>query len=599
MHPFKHARRLLLGGFVAVAGVGGTVQPAAAQPAAPPGQAAPAAKPPEVRVGRSGELIVPLGGQVIFLPKTGNKLVKTVQVEKDSVLRVAKTDDPNAQLLTGLNPGLTRITVVLNDDSTAEFEVLVQPDYDLLRRVIQAAVPTASVNVVPGVGNSIVLTGYVNKPEDAATVVRIAQGGGGTGGAAAAGGGGGAAGAPAAGVTVIDAIQVGGPQHVQIEVVIAQVDRTELRQRGADFSINGRTVNFDSLISGLITSSPTSGIPGVANIPTGSAANLRLGVAPAGFLGALQALKTEGLAKFLSEPKVVTQSGRPAFIRSGGQQAVLAANGGFGGVSVTLEQIGTSMEVVPIVLGQGKIYLEVFPTVRTRNDGNGVATSFGFSPGFSEQSTRAAVTLESGQTYAIGGLLETSLQNTTRKVPVVGELPFVGPAFSQISSDMRERELIILVTPRLVDAMDCAQVPRRMPGQETRNADDYELFLEGLLEAPRGQRQVWNGKCYNAAYKCDPTYGLFPCRGNVCAGGPVGGAGCGPAGCGTTTAVPHGVPAALPPIAPVPVAPAAAVTPAAAQQPPAPPPTPEPGPLPPVDPVNVPSLPPVPTGEEK
>jgi pilus assembly protein CpaC len=82
--------------------------------------------------------------------------------------------------------------------------------------------------------------------------------------------------------------------------------------------------------------------------------------------------------------------------------------------------------------------------------------------------------------------------------------------------------------------MDCNQLPRRLPGQETRAPDDYELFLEGILEAPRGQRKVWNGRCYNAAWKCDPTANRYPCVGNVCYG-PNGtmlpGGACGPAGC--------------------------------------------------------------------
>ena len=59
-------------------------------------------------------------------------------------------------------------------------------------------------------------------------------------------------------------------------------------------------------------------------------------------------------------------------------------------------------------------------------------------------------------------------------------------------------------------------------GRETRNPDDYELFLENILEAPRGQRKVWNGRCYNAAWKCDPTAAIFPCVGGVCTGGANG-----------------------------------------------------------------------------
>jgi pilus assembly protein CpaC len=114
---------------------------------------------------------------------------------------------------------------------------------------------------------------------------------------------------------------------------------------------------------------------------------------------------------------------------------------------------------------------------------------------------------------------------------VLGDLPFVGVGFSRVDYTTRESELVILVTPRLVHPMDGCQTPKRLPGQETRTPDDYELFLENILEAPRGQRKVWNGRCYNAAYKCDPTVAKYPCAGNVCTGpngtclpapGPVG-----------------------------------------------------------------------------
>src|SRR5207247_440733 len=125
-----------------------------------------------------------------------------------------------------------------------------------------------------------------------------------------------------------------------------------------------------------------------------------------------------------------------------------------------------------------------------------------------------------------------------------------------VRHEQRESELVILVTPRLVGPMNCDQVPHRLPGRETRNPDDYELFLENILEAPRGQRKVWNGRCYNAPWKCDPTAATFPCAGNVCTG--TNGA-CATGGCNGTAApggkmmVPPapatgGIPKALPPI---------------------------------------------------
>ena len=366
--------------------------------------------------------------------------------------------------------------------------------------------PTANVTVVRGVGGTLILSGYVNRIEDAEIVVRIAS--------AAVGGN---------IANVINALQVGGAQHVMIEVIIAQVDRTELRERGVSFGTSvpggnsaGSSFGFGSVLGGIATNNVQPGLfAGVTGGPilTSATANIVFGIVPNSTTGALRALRTEGLAKFISEPKQIVQSGRTALLRAGGQQAILGPASGINGPGVVLEQVGTQVEVFPLVFGNGKIHLEIAPQFRSVNNGRGVTTAFGFTPGFNETSIRSAVTMESGQTYAIGGLLETQTQNSTEKVPYLGDLPLLGTIFSNVRSDERETELLILVTPRLVDALDCNQMPKRMPGQETRSPDDYELFLESLIEAPRGQRRPWvNGK-YVPAYRNDPSYGQYPCIG--------------------------------------------------------------------------------------
>ncbi|CAN5427397.1 hypothetical protein BH11PLA2_BH11PLA2_11750 [soil metagenome] len=550
MHPMNTTRRLLLAGLAAFVGGSAIAQPPAKAPPVPDA-AAPQAKAADVRVGKNGELLVPLGGIVRFTPKLP-KPFKDVLTSNDAIVTVRPDADPASVQLVGQTPGVTKLTFTLIDDTKGEFEVVVQPDYELLKKVIAKAVPTASIEVIPGVGNSIILSGYVNRPEDSETVLRIASAATGNQGAPA----GGAAGA-AGGSNIINAIQVGGLQHVQIEVTFASVDRSLIRNFGVNLGIAGSQGSFlSTLFAG------GAGLAGAAN----SSANLAIGIVPAGFSAALQALKNENIAKVLTEPKVVTQSGRPAVIRSGGQQAVLSATGGgLGSISVSLEQIGTQMSVLPIVYGNGKIYLEVAPSVRTVNNGLGIQTSAGFSPGFSEQSVQSSVMLESGQTFAIGGLIQNTMQATTAKVPVLGEIPYAGVLFRASRMEDRESELVILVTPRLVDALDCAQVPKRVPGRETRSPDDYEFILEGIMEAPRGQRQVWNGRCYQAAYKCDPTYGIFPCKGNVCgANGNCGATGGATGNCKTCT-VPTTLPATN--IAPAPVAPMIMPAPAVAPAP--------------------------------
>ena len=486
----------------------------------------------------TGALIVPLGGAVRFTP--GRTLISDVFVRNEDVLQ-ARYDatQPKTLVLTGRQAGATQITVTFEDKSRAVFDVVVQPDYELLRQVIRRTVPTATVDVVPGVGNVIILTGFVTRPEDSDTIAKIASSA--VGGNVA---------------NVINNLQIGGAQHVLIDVVLAQVDRSEARRLGVDFAIGGTDAAFRSTISGLLGG---NFVVGGANVTTISpSANIAFGIAPPQIFGAIRALRTEGLAKFLSEPKVITQSGRPAFIRAGGQQAVLGPASGINGPGVILENVGTQLEVLPIVFGNGKIYLEVNPQFRSVNNGRGLNSGFGFSPGFNEQQTRSSVLLESGQTFAIGGLIENEVQASTTKVPYLGDLPCVGTLFRSVEHIERETELIVLVTPRLVDAMDCNQVPRRVPGRETRSPDDYELFLEGLVEAPRGQRRVHHGDCKLPAYLCDPTACKFPCVGNLCSSP---NANCAGGGCAPGCATPAGGPVAAP-IVPVPVAPVGGTIPA-------------------------------------
>jgi pilus assembly protein CpaC len=545
MHPKRLARKPLFWGMVLVAGLAGAMtsaqQPiAVAQPPLPQ----PVVAPPDVQVDpKTGSLIVPLGGLVQWMPLLPD-IPTDIVVSREDILQVrVDPNDPKKYLLTGRVTGVAQVTFLFKGSPKRTFDVIVQPDLNLLRALIRRTVPTAQIDVQPGIGNVIIISGYVTSPQDADTVNRLAI--------SAVGGG---------VNNVINAVQVGGGQHVQIDLVVASVDRNMLRSRGFDFFVGGQTVNFASIVSGLLT--PTTGTAGAPTFSGNS--NLQLGIIPTPIYAAIRALRTEGIAKFISEPKVVTQSGRPAFIRAGGQQAILSSTSGITGPGVQLVPFGTEMEVLPIVYGNGMIWLEINPRITAVSQGLGITVGGALSPGFTEQTVRAAVMLESGQTYAIGGLIQNTVQATTSKVPFFGDLPFVGIAFSSLTHQQTESELLILVTPRLVGPMNCDQVPKRVPGRETRNPDDYELFLENILEAPRGQRKVWNGRCYNAAYKCDPTAAYFPCVGGVCNGRP--------GSYGPMTAPPGvqgpAMPSALPPLAapgtPGPVTPAPVALPGAA-----------------------------------
>lgn len=533
---------------------GFTVGAASAQP--PMGETVPPAKSATRSVTGKAVIVAINGSQKLSM--STKKPISTVLNEKESVARVqAIASDPNSVLVVGLQAGSTKVTLSDVDGATESYDVLVQLDIDAVKSVIRLTFPTANVTPIAAGTSTIVLTGNVAHPEDIEPILRVARGVLGSAGQGTA-------------TEVFNAMTVGGVRQVQLDVTIAQVNRTEARFRNLNFLIDQGTISTGSILPGLLQQAQAGagqlgggarvgvipfGLPAQPLPSTGTAGtNIVFGIVPANINILLQALRTEGISKLLAEPKLVTMSGHPAQFLAGGQQAVLGAASGINGPGVILQDVGTSLTFLPIVLNNGKIFLEVEPTVRNVDNGLGINTAFGFTPGFSVQRVQTRVTMEAGQTFAVGGLIQNQVTASANKVPVLGDLPFLGTVFSSVVHTDIEQELLVLVTPYLVDPMDCKQAPCQLPGSETRKPDDFELFLESILEAPRGQRDVFPGKKYKPAWKNDPTANKMPCggdRGGDCGSGNCGSGsnGCANGACGSTILPASNAPAPIPPAA--------------------------------------------------
>jgi pilus assembly protein CpaC len=442
---------------------------------------------------------------------TGEGL-KDVLNQDPNVAKVAPMrDDLKKVLVTGLKVGITRVTLIDVKNNREVVDVVVQPDVEHLRNVLRQTVPTANVQLTPASENTIVMSGTASHAEDIDVLVKTAQ---------------------SLGFQVINTMRVGGVMQVQLDVVMANVSRSELRRMAFDFIEAGQHHIFTSTVGGALTL-PSAGLEGsllgnpiirnTVGQTQGAFANGFLGVFndEQAFFGFLQALRDEGLSKLLSEPRIVTLSGRPATINSGGEVPVVSANG-LGTTSVIYKRIGTVVTFLPIVMGDGKINLQVTADEISLDPAN----SSGGNVGFDTQHVDTAVQLEDGQTLAVGGLVKNTINGATTKWPILGDLPFIGAAFSRKTYSEVETELVFMVTVHLVDPMACNQLPKVLPGQETRTPDDFELFLEGILEAPRGPREVCPGGHYLPAYKNGPTANIFPCVGNGSCNGSCNG-GCG------------------------------------------------------------------------
>ena len=417
---------------------------------------------------------------------------------------------------------------------------IIEPTFDfkLLQRTIKDIFPKSNIEVKLLAKDSVILMGYVSSAEDVPLILQIAtsivdpvlaqaqsqivqgtsttvptnslnsqnsQNGSNTQGNSSN---------TQSSSKVLNALRVAGVQQVQLDVVVAQVSRSEFRQLGFNFLSSRNSSFIGSTLNGL-AAQPTA----LGNAASGTAQgsilaangfvasttspNIPFGVlnSNSGFLGFLQALRNESASKLLAEPKLTTSSGKQAFFQVGGEQAVLSGASGVNGPGAAFQTIGTTLSFLPIVLGNGKIQLTVNPRVRTPNSAFGIQTSFGFVTGFDDKQVNATVEMETGQTFVIGGLIQNETRGIVNKVPVLGDLPFVGVLFSTKEYTETEQEVVILVTPYLVDPQSCDQLPKLLPGQETRSPDDFELFLEGILEAPRGPRKVIQDRRYIPAFK--------------------------------------------------------------------------------------------------
>lgn len=428
-------------------------------------------------------------GETIYVRAPSGLKIKEAATSRNGVVEVRPvTNKPNVLQVIGIGVGSTRLTLTDEKDQVATILITVEPDLQYIRQAVAKQFPRANLDITQGPDRTLIVGGTVESAEEIEPLIRFLEGYTGAG-------------------RVSNNLRVVGPHLVQLEVIVAKVDRTELRRFGFNFLWSDRADYFGSTIGSLINPQNINLRGGVSTFASNrpifdAASNILYGItdASSAFLGFVEALRREGLAKIMTSPVVVTRSGRPARITVGGEQPypTPAALGQAPGVE--FRRFGTIVQFLPVVLGDGRIRIQVRAEVSRLDFSQPVQISGTIVPRFLTQEEEATVELESGQSLVMGGLMQTEVDAATNKVPFVGDLPFIGTAFRRVQYEEREQELIILVTPRLVGGLWPHQRPTCFPGQETRRPTDFELFLEGILEAPPGPRPLKPDGCYRPAH---------------------------------------------------------------------------------------------------
>lgn len=393
---------------------------------------------------------------------TLDKRIPQAQVNNPEILQLTALS-PNQIQIFAKKPGVTQVNLWDESGAIYSIDVIVFGDARELSLLIESQFPNCSIRVVP-ISNGVMLSGYVDQPEHVSRIMQLAQ---------------------EYYPRVINNLTLGGVHEVLLHVKVMEVSRTKLRALGFDWTqISGQNI-VRSSVSGLI-----SGATGADAVAGTSASAVTSGAetfffsiidGSDAFFGVLEALRQDNLMKVLAEPTLVTVSGRPAFFQVGGEFPIIVPQS-LGTVSIEYKKFGTQVDFVPIVLGNGKIRLEVRPRVSDIDSARSVTINSTTVPGLRVREVDTGVEMKAGQTLAIAGLVETRVEAQRRGLPWISDVPYIGVPFRRVVERTNEVELLILVTPELVSAMNPEEVPPGGPGMSTTSPTDSELYFGGLIE---------------------------------------------------------------------------------------------------------------------
>ena len=348
-------------------------------------------------------------------------------------------------------------------------------------QMLAMAMPDAKVSVSTMGTNTVLLTGTVGAPDDAAEAERLVKA---------------FLGEEA---NVISRLKTATPLQVNLQVKFAEVSRSLLREIGGNLqtadatggfrfgvgtgrAIGGEEFNFGGPLGvGAGAAGTSLTLPDGTRV-TGPAIDSAGGTSLGGLgklfginmLGALDLSERMGLVTTLTEPNLTALSGETATFLAGGEFPIPIAQG-LGQVTVQFRQFGVSLAYTPTVLANGRISMRVRPEVSELST-QGSITLNGFQvPALTTRRTETTVELGSGQSFMIAGLMSANSQNLLDKAPGLGDVPILGNLFRSREFRRGETELVIIVTPYLVKPVDAKDI--KLPTDGFRSASEFQQLL--------------------------------------------------------------------------------------------------------------------------
>jgi pilus assembly protein CpaC len=382
------------------------------------------------------------------------------QIHNEQILGAEPISQNQIQIF-AKTAGTTQVNLWDTEEKLYTIDVTVLEDARELEGILSSQLPLASIKVTP-IKNAAIISGTVTSVDDVDRAIAIAE---------------------QFYPTIVNNIKVIGVQQVLLHTRIMEVSRTKLRDLGIDWGTVSSDAFFFSAPSQLLDAAG-GGLGGI--LPSAEAslsATNRILINGGKFEALITALRKQDLVKLLAEPTVVATHGRPARFNVGGRVPYIVPTGN-NSVAINYEEYGTAVDFLPFVVGPGRIRLEVRPEVTEPDNSRSISASGIQVPAFSSRYVETAVELQAGQTFAIAGLLQSRTEAVSKSTPFFGELPLIGSMFRRVREQRNDIELLITVTPELVDAMDPEQTPLGGPGLNSMSPNDRDLYRNGHIEVP-------------------------------------------------------------------------------------------------------------------
>ncbi|MBB3988999.1 type II and III secretion system protein family protein [Croceicoccus naphthovorans] len=341
--------------------------------------------------------------------------------------------------------------------------VRVGNNIDSIDQMLTLAMPEARIQTAT-MNNTILLTGTVAAPEDAAEAERLVTAFVGEG------------------TNVISRLRLTTPLQVNLQVRFAEVSRTLVRALNSNLQVFDSTDGFnfgvqrgtDFIEEAFDENNNVTG----AKYALGES-NTNLITQFPQFLGLdvislLEAAENQGLVTTISQPNLTALSGETAEFLAGGEYPIPTSSG-LGSTSIEFKKFGVSLSYTPTVLANGRISIRVRPEVSELST-QGAVTVGGFSiPALTVRRAETTIELGSGQSFMIAGLLQNQYSTSIEKTPAIGDIPILGNLFRSNSYRRGETELVIVVTPYLVKPVDAKDI--KLPTDGLQSPGEIERLL--------------------------------------------------------------------------------------------------------------------------